>query len=161
MVVYWLYHLYFYFILLFVNNRDVYPPSPKVTDWVTCLLFSRSRVCFEKVTCLQLVTKFPIFYWTQHFITMFPIADNMFLSWTSLFVLTLSFHISLGIPRTLSLTFPNQNAVCTTLLFDTLHMPHQSHPSLRVHRNNICWVVQVMKPVLMQSLPVPSLPCSS
>jgi hypothetical protein len=50
----------------------------------TYLLTSWSRVLLEKLTCLQLVKKFPIFYGTRRFITLFTIASHLSLSWASL-----------------------------------------------------------------------------
>ena len=81
-----------------------------------------SRVLLEKLTVSQLVQKFPAFYGTRKFITVFIRVRHLSLSWTSsiqsipptswIFILTLSSHLRLGIPSVLSLRFPHQNPVC-------------------------------------------------
>ena len=47
------------------------------------LLTPRSRVLLEKLTCLELVKKFPAFYGTRRFITAFTSAYHLSLSWAS------------------------------------------------------------------------------
>ena len=48
------------------------------------LLTPWSRVLLEKLTGLQLVKKFPAFYGTRRFITVFTIARHLYLSWAIL-----------------------------------------------------------------------------
>jgi len=42
---------------------------------------TRSRVLHEKLTGPQPVTKFPAFYWTRRFITVFTTSRYLSLSW--------------------------------------------------------------------------------
>ena len=85
------------------------------------LLTSCSRVLLEKLTCFQLVKKFPAFYGTRRFITAFTSALHLYLSWASSnesipshltswrSILILSSHLRLGIPSCLfSFRFPTK-----------------------------------------------------
>jgi hypothetical protein len=58
-----------------------------------------------------------------------------------------SFHLRLGFPSGLfPSSFQLSHACC---------MPRPSHPPWFHHLNNICWSVQVMKLLIMQSSPAP------
>jgi hypothetical protein len=74
------------------------------TEWYTpySLLTPWSRVLLEKLTSLQLVKKFPVFYGTQRFIITFISARHLFLSWAS----------------------PVQNDTLTTIKVWSAHMYH-------------------------------------
>jgi hypothetical protein len=50
---------------------------------ITYLLTPWSRVLLEKLTGLQLVTKFPVFYGTRRFLTALTSASQLSLSWAS------------------------------------------------------------------------------
>jgi hypothetical protein len=52
-------------------------------DKFTYLLTPLSRVLLEKLTCSQLVKKFPAFYGSRKFITAFTISRHLSLSWAS------------------------------------------------------------------------------
>jgi hypothetical protein len=88
---------------------------------LTHALTPHSTVLLEKLTCLQLLKKFPAFYWTRRFITAFTSARHLSLSWTSPIqsipphltswrsILILSSHLRLGLPSGLFPTgFPTQ-----------------------------------------------------
>jgi len=74
------------------------------------LLTPWCRVLFEKLTCLQLVKKFPAFHGTRRFITALTSVRQLSLSWASPIqsiypqhtswrsVLILSTHLRLGLP---------------------------------------------------------------
>ena len=77
---------------------------------LTYLLTPWSRILLEKLTCPQLVKKFPEFYGTRKFITTFTNARHLSLSWASSIQsipphltswrssLILSSHLRLGLP---------------------------------------------------------------
>jgi hypothetical protein len=85
-----------------------------------------SRVLLEKLTGSQLITKFPAFYGTRMFITVFTSVRHVSLSWDSSIqstfphptsrrsILILSSHLRLG--WAVSLRFPQQNPVCKSAL---------------------------------------------
>jgi len=129
----------------------------RLTPWTTVLL--------DKLIATQPVKKFPAFYGTRRFITVFTPARHWSLPWarcitstpfqpTSLrSVLILSSHLRLDFPSGLFLLgFPTEifypflspHACC---------LPRLSHPPWFDHRDNTCWSVQVMKLLIMQSPP--------
>ena len=55
----------------------------KLTYLITYLLNPWNRVLPEKLTDLQLVKKYPVFYGTRRFITVFTRSRYLFLSWAS------------------------------------------------------------------------------
>jgi hypothetical protein len=77
---------------------------------VTYLLTPWCRVLLEKLTCLQLVKKFPAFYGTRRFITALTSVRRLSVSWASPMqspyphpsswrsILILSTHLRLGLP---------------------------------------------------------------
>jgi hypothetical protein len=94
---------------------------------------------------------------------MFTIASHLFLSWarwiqstpshtTSLrSILILPSHLCIGFPCDLfPLSFPTKT-LYTFLLSHACYMPHPSHFPWLDHPNNIWWIVQIMKPLIMQS----------
>jgi hypothetical protein len=125
----------------------VYPPSTtnqtKLTTW--------SRVILEQPTVTQLVRKFPTIYETRRFITVFTRSRHWFLSPETdaasshpptlhpyLFVLILSSHIFVGLPRgLLPFRFCNQNIVCISPHSHPCYMLHRSHPHCFDHTNTI------------------------
>jgi hypothetical protein len=98
------------------------------------LLTAWSTVLLEKLTGLQLVEKFPVFYGTRRFITAFTSARYLSLSWAHLIqsipphptscrsILILSSHLRLGLPsglfpsgfptKTLYTPLPSPYALC-------------------------------------------------
>ena len=80
------------------------------TFLLTYLLTPCSRVLLEKLTCLQLVKKFPTFYGTRRFITALTSVRHLSLSWASpiqstyphptsrISILILFTHLRLGLP---------------------------------------------------------------
>ena len=75
----------------------------------TCLLTQWCRVLLEKLTCLQLVKKFPTFHGTRRFITALTSVRHLSLSWASpiqsiphptswRYILILNTHLRLGFP---------------------------------------------------------------
>ena len=107
------------------------------TQPLTAMSTPWSRVLLEKLTCFQLVKKFPAFYGTRKFITAFTSACHLFLSLARsiqsipphptswIFILILSSHLSLSHP-TLYLT--------RTIIFfrSPVHWPSQTQ--LRLHK---------------------------
>ena len=101
---------------------------------LTYLLTPCSKVLFEKLTCSQLVKKFPAFYGTQMFITIFTSARHLFLSWaysiqsmpphptTWRSILILSSYLRLGLPSGL---FPS--GFTTKTLHTPLFYPYVLH----------------------------------
>jgi hypothetical protein len=94
-----------------------------------------SRVLLEKLTCIQLVKKFPAFYVTRKFITAVTSARHLSLSWASSFqsipphpttwrsTLILSSHLRLGLPSGLiSLATSVSEPALYRLL--TFHVPN-------------------------------------
>ena len=118
---------------------------------------SWSRVLLQKLTSFHL------------FITVFTIAWHLPLPWASSIqpipptAHFLNIHLNIILPsmpgslkRFLSLRFPHQNPVYTSLLPHMHYMPHLTNSSWFYHPNNIGWGVQIIKHLIMQ---FSSLPC--
>ena len=126
-----------------------------LTYLFTHLLTPWSTVLLEKLTYLQLVKKFPAFYGTRKFITVFTSARQLSLSWASSIqsipphptswrsILILSSHRRLGLPSGhFHLRFPHKNPIRSPLLSPyTLHAPPPSHSFRFYHPNNSGWAV--------------------
>ena len=116
-------------------------------DTISCLLTPRIRVP-EKLTCSQLVEKFPAFYGTRSFITLFRSARHLSLSRASSIqsisphptswipILMLSSHLCLGLHNGLfPSSFPNKTlykpllspicATCPSISFFSICSPKQ------------------------------------
>jgi hypothetical protein len=134
--------------------------------FITYLLSPRSRFLLENISGLQLVKKFPTFYWTRRFITAFTFPRHLSLSWanpvqapTSHF---LKIHFNIIFPPTLrspqgslSLRFTHQNPVHASLLPHSRYMPRPSHYSRFYHPHDIGWGVQIMKLLIIKFSPLP------
>ena len=121
------------------------------------LLTPRSRVRLEKLTGSQLLKKFSAFYGTRRFITAFTSARHLSISWATSIqsipshpitwrsILILSFHLNLGLPSGLfAFGFPTET-LYTPVVSLICYMSRPSHSSLLDHPNNICWLVQIIK----------------
>ena len=121
------------------------------------LLTPWSRVLLEKLTCSQLVKKFPALYETRRFITAVTSAHHLSLSWASSIqsisphptswrsILILSSHLCLGLPSGLLPSgFPTK-----TVYTPFRYMPRPSHSSRSYHPNNIAWGVQIIRILTM------------
>ena len=110
------------------------------TELFTYLLTPLCRVLLEKLTCLQLVKKFPAFHGTWRFITALTSVRQLSLSWASPIqstyphptswrsILILSTHLRLGLPSGLLPSgFPTKTLYTPPLLTHTRHMPSPSH----------------------------------
>ena len=149
----WLHFSPLYFLPEYMNYCS------RTSNALTYLLIPRSRVLLEKLTGLQLVKKFPIFYGTWRFITAFESARHLSLSWASLIqsktphptswksILILSSHLGLGLPSGLLPSgFP------TKTLYTLPHMrymPRPSHSSLLYKPHDFGWGVQIIKLLMM------------
>jgi hypothetical protein len=136
---------------LVINTLPSYT-SISNTAAANYLLTPRSRVLLEKLTGLQLVKKFPLFYGTRRFLTAFtsvPILSQLDPVHTPTFhFLKIHFNIILSSTprspqRTLSLRFPHQNPVYASLLPHTRYMPSSIHSSRFYHPKNIGWVQNI------------------
>jgi len=82
-----------------------------LTDLITYLLTPWSRVLLVKLTCLQLVQKFPAFYGTRRFITAFTSARHLSLSRSSPYPPPTSHFLKIHLKRSPVLcTFSNPPA---------------------------------------------------
>jgi hypothetical protein len=141
--------------------NTVYRPIHYLTPW--------NRVLLEKLTGLQLVVKFPAFYWTVRFITAFTISSHLTLSWASSIqfkpphpnswrpILIVSYQLRLGLPSGIfPLGFPPNP--CTRLSSPhPSYMPRPSHSSRFYHPHNFGWAVQIIK-LLIINFPYSLLP---
>jgi hypothetical protein len=113
--------------LTFGNNTFNYSSLTNILNLYS-LLTPWSRVLLEKLTGLQLVKKFPAFYWIWRFITAFTSARHLSLSWVSLIhsippyptswrsILILSSHLRLSLPYILYF-LPNFITIFTSWVF--------------------------------------------
>ena len=118
-----------------------------------------NRVLLERPIVLQQVNRFPAFYGTRRFITVFTSARHLHLScarliqsmpshpasWRS--ILLLYSYLRLGLPSSL---FPSgfHTKPCTHLhIPHTCYMPRPIHSSRFVHPNNVGWGVQMLNVV--------------
>ena len=132
-----------------------------LTYLLTYLLAPWSTVLLEKLTGVQLVKKFPAFYWTRRSITAVTTAHNLSIlsQLDPLHTLTshfLKIYLNIILPSTpgspkwsLSLRFSHQNPVYASLLPHTLYMFRPSHSSRFYHPKNIWWGVQIIKLLIM------------
>ena len=97
-------------ILWIQNLVELADVASCLTYLLTYLLTLRCRVLLEKLTCLQLVKKFPAFHGTRRFITALTSVRHLSLSWASPIhsiyphptswrsILILFTHLHLGLP---------------------------------------------------------------
>ena len=134
--------------------RSLWP----TTELNTHLLSPWSRVLLNKLTCSQLVKKFPAFYGTRRFTVVFTSARHLSLFWASSIQSMpphphfLKIHLNIILPSTpgssewsLPLRFPHKNPVYASPLHRTWYMPRPSHPSRFDHPNDIGRGVQITR----------------
>jgi len=119
LITYLLTYLFTYSLTQSLTHPPIHPLTHSLTPW--------SRVLLEKLTGSHIVKKFPTFYGTQRFITVFTSACNVYLSWARSvqsmsppshflkihlnIILSLCKDLPMG---SLSFRFPYQNPVCTS-----------------------------------------------
>ena len=132
---------------------------------LTYLLTPWCRVPLEKLTGSHLVKKFPAFYGTRGLNTAYTRAGHLSLSWARsiqsmppshfvkihLNIILLSKPGSLKWP--LSLRFPHQNPVSTSLLPHACYVPSPPHSYRFDHPSN-WWGAQIFELLLHRSLSV-------
>ena len=111
-------HSYFMFLKFYGFYIICSDTFSKNNNSIYTLLTARCRVLLEKLTGLQLVKKFPVFYGTRKFITALTSVRHLSLSWASPIqsthphptswrsILILSTHLRLGLPSGL---FPSSS----------------------------------------------------
>ena len=126
-----------------------------------------NRLLPEKLTGPQLVKKFPAFYGTRRFITVYTSGRHLSLSWASSIqsmppfpFLKIHFHIIFpSIPRSSKWFFylqvPHQNPVCTSPVPHMCHIIHSCHSSWFDHPNHIWWGVEIMKLLQFHFVKIP------
>ena len=121
-----------------------------LTDLLTHSLTPRSRVLLKKLIVSQSVKKFPAFYRTRRFITTFPRAGHLSLSWTRpIQPISILSPIYAGSSKwSLSLRFPTKT-LYTPLLSPYVLRPHSIHSSSFDHPNNISGGIQIIKLLIM------------
>jgi hypothetical protein len=146
-----------YLIHFYLSIQNTYGLSNKLTPWSWALL--------EKPPVAQTLKRFPTFYGTRRFITVFKRALHWSLSWARSVQSTPSHPISLRsfltLPSHLRLGFlsgPFPTGVFTKILFAFLFsscMPHACtlHTPWLNHSNYIWRRVQVMKLLIIQFSP--------
>jgi len=129
-----------------------------------------SRVRLEKLIVTQLLKKFPAFYGTPRFITLFTTARHWSLCWAIWIRSTtyhpISIHSNITFPSTPRSSELSPTFVITDQHFERIYhrsheryVPRPSHHPWFNHPNNIWWSVQVMKLLIMESSPVFCLLC--
>jgi hypothetical protein len=150
------------------TNQNLFDKTAILVRWTgkcfrnlfSYLLTPCSRVLLEKLTGLQLVRKFPAFYGTRRFTTIFKSARHLSLSWASSIQpisshtnawrsLLIFFHLHQGLPSGLSLRFPHQNPVHASPLPHTRYMLRPLDSSRFYHSQNIGWDVLIIKLLIM------------
>ena len=146
------------------TNEEIELPGVGNLHWSHSLTYSItpwSWALLEKLTGSHLVKKFPTFYGTRKFITMFTTAHHLSLSWARSIqsipphttswrsILLLNSHPRLGLPSGLlpQVSPPKQCIRLSTP--HTCYMLHPFHYSRFYHPNNIWWAVQIIKLLIM------------
>jgi hypothetical protein len=140
----------------YLKGRD------KLRDSILCrgytYLFQWNIALLEKLIGSQIVKKFPAFHGTQRSITAFTSARHLSLSWVREIqsvpshptswrsILILSSHLRLGLPSgPIPSGFPTKTLYVPLLSPTVLH----AHSSRFGHLNNIWWIVQIIKLLIM------------
>ena len=116
--------------------------------FTTYLLTPWNRVLLERLTGLQLVKKFPVYYVTS------KVHYHIHKCPPPVHILTFHFlkiHLNIILPSTpgspkwpLSLSFPHQNTVYASPLPHACYIPRPSHSSGFFHLTNIGWGVKII-----------------
>jgi len=136
----------------------VYSDKPIIRPCTLMVLWkvtnSWSRVLFGTPTGCQPCTKFPAFYPSRKFITAVTRSRHLSLLWARSVQSMPLISLLEGPPRSSQwsvLWFPHQNPACAfTLPMRATCSP--SHSSWFDHPNVICWVVQTIQLLVMQSV---------
>ena len=98
---------------------------------------------------MQLLNKFPTFYKTQMFITVFTTARQMPLSWPRTMLSTHSKPFELNIILPFMPVFSNglypSSFPTISLHPHACHIPRSPHPPTFDHPKNICWAAQIVQ----------------
>jgi hypothetical protein len=111
----------------------------------------------EKLKVARVLRKFPVFYGTRRFITVFTKARKWSLSWEytpshpiSLWFISIFFHLRISLPSDIF------SSGCPTKLlyvFSSLSCMLHTHPVLFDRRNTILWRLQIIMKLIMNFFP--------
>jgi len=134
------------------SDKPVILPSTLMVPWKATN--SWSRILFGTLTGCQRYTKFPAFYPIRKFVTAVTRSRHLSLIWARSIQSMPLISLLEGPPSSSQwsfLWFPHQNsAYASTLPMRATCSP--SHSSWFDHPNDICWVVQTIQLLVMQSV---------